>query len=144
MLMTFYFAGSIRGGRDDTKLYAELIAHLGTHGTVLTEHVGQGDLSLTVGPGDAAIHAQDLAWLLACDAMVAEVTTPSLGVGYEIGRAVAHGTSVLALFRPASGRSLSAMINGCPDVETVVYEKPAEAKAAIDAFITRLEAARGG
>ena len=32
--------------------------------------------------------------------VVAEVTQPSLGVGYEIGRAVAFGKTILCLYRP--------------------------------------------
>ena len=36
----FYFAASIRGGRDDVELYRELIHYLQTFGTVLTEHIG--------------------------------------------------------------------------------------------------------
>lgn len=36
--------------------------------------------------------------------VVAEVTQPSLGVGYELGRAVALGKQILCLFRPQSGR----------------------------------------
>ncbi len=40
-----------------------------------------------------------------CLVLVAEVTQPSLGVGYEIGRAVHLKKKILCLFRPASGRS---------------------------------------
>ena len=47
-----------------------------------------------------------------CSVVVAEVTVPSLGVGYEIGRAVAMGKQVLCLYRPQEGRLLSAMIRG--------------------------------
>jgi len=35
--MKIYFAGSIRGGRDDKELYLQLIKHLAKHGQVLTE-----------------------------------------------------------------------------------------------------------
>ena len=37
--------------------------------------------------------------------LVAEVTQPSLGVGYEIGRAVALNKTIICLFRPDSGKS---------------------------------------
>ncbi len=43
--MKIYFAGSIRGGRDDQELYNALIAELQKYGTVLTEHIG--DKALT-------------------------------------------------------------------------------------------------
>lgn len=36
--------------------------------------------------------------------VVAEVTQPSLGVGYELGRAVDMKKKVFCLFRPSSGR----------------------------------------
>ena len=37
--------------------------------------------------------------------LVAEVTQPSLGVGYEIGRAVDLKKNILCLFRPDSSKS---------------------------------------
>ncbi len=37
-----YFAGSIRGGREDAALYRRIIQELGKYGDVLTEHVGDG------------------------------------------------------------------------------------------------------
>lgn len=112
--MTIYFAGSIRGGRDDQAIYEAIIAGLRHYGTVLTEHVG--DVNLLLGGENAAdcdVHDRDLAWLRSADVLVAEVTTPSLGVGYEIGRAVEWGTRVICLYRPSAGRRLSGMIAGC-------------------------------
>ena len=38
--------------------------------------------------------------------LVAEVTQPSLGVGYEIGRAVEMRKRILCLFRPESGKRM--------------------------------------
>ena len=43
--MKVYFAGSIRGGRQDVSMYYALIAHLQTHAEVLTEHIGNKALS---------------------------------------------------------------------------------------------------
>uniref|UniRef100_A0A2K5D3Q9 2'-deoxynucleoside 5'-phosphate N-hydrolase 1 n=1 Tax=Aotus nancymaae TaxID=37293 RepID=A0A2K5D3Q9_AOTNA len=65
--------------------------------------------------GDRLIHERDLAWLQQADVVVAEVTQPSLGVGYELGQAVALNKRILCLFRPQSGRVLSAMIRGAAD-----------------------------
>ena len=42
---------------------------------------------------------------IATAVLVAEVTQPSLGVGYEIGRAVEHQKRVLCLFRKEAGQS---------------------------------------
>ncbi|CAF1059951.1 unnamed protein product, partial [Didymodactylos carnosus] len=61
---------------------------------------------------DSDILERDLRWLSEAHVIVAEVTVPSLGVGYEIGRAVAMNKPVLCLFRPSCGKRLSALIRG--------------------------------
>ncbi|MEN8118427.1 MAG: nucleoside 2-deoxyribosyltransferase, partial [Bacteroidota bacterium] len=112
--MKIYFAGSIRGGRADAALYLQIIEYLKSFGEVLTEHIGDPGLTDLGddGPTDKYIHDRDLEWLEESDVLVAEVTTVSMGVGYEIGRAVEAGKKVLCLFRPDSGKNLSAMIAG--------------------------------
>jgi len=120
--VTIYFAGSIRGGRHDQAIYERIIERLRHFGTVLTEHVG--DVNLSLGGENAAdcdIHDRDLDWLRSADVLVAEVTTPSLGVGYEIGRAVEWGKRVVCLYRPADGKRLSGMIAGCNGVTVHEY-----------------------
>lgn len=135
--MKIYFAGSIRGGREDAALYFEIIEYLKSYGEVFTEHVGDTNLSELGddGPNDKFIHDRDLNWLQASDFIVAEVTTVSMGVGYEIGRAVEAGKEILCLFRPDSGKNISAMIAGCDDLELVNYSSIEEAKIAIDDFL---------
>lgn len=135
--MKIYFAGSIRGGREDAALYFQVIEYLGNYGKVLTEHVGDANLSHLGddGPTDKFIHERDMEWLQAADVLVAEVTTVSMGVGYEIGRAVEMGKKVLCLFRNESGKNLSAMIAGCEDLKLVHYSDLEEAKLAIDRFL---------
>lgn len=112
--MKIYFAGSIRGGRDDKDLYCSVIAELQKYGTVLTEHIGDKDLT---GMGetkrtDMEIFDRDMDGVREADLIVAEVSTPSLGVGYELGQAEAVGKPVLCLYREAEGKRLSAMVAG--------------------------------
>lgn len=135
--MKIYFAGSIRGGRNDAVLYHELINYLAEFGEVLTEHVGDPQLTDAGddGPNDKFIHDRDVEWLKSADILVAEVTSVSMGVGYEIGRAVESGKKVLCLFRPEVGKNLSAMIAGCNNLKLVNYTVPEEAKKAIKKFI---------
>ena len=123
MTRRIYFAGSIRGGRGDAALYREIVALLGAYGEVLTEHVASPGLTPAgeEGLGDRAIHDRDVAWLRASDCVVAETTTASLGVGYEIARAVEMGKPVLCLFRPSAEGRLSAMIAGAPGVRVEHY-----------------------
>jgi nucleoside 2-deoxyribosyltransferase len=128
--MVIYFAGSIRGGRGDQSTYVAIIELLRRHGTVLTEHIGAENLSSAGEPlGDCEIHDRDLAWLRQSDVLVAEVTTPSLGVGYEIGRAVEWGKRVICLYRPSSERRLSGMIAGCDGVAVREYTAMAQLPA---------------
>jgi len=134
--MKIYFAGSIRGGRDDAELYLGIIKHLQSHGQVLTEHVGDKKLKVLGEDGlsDDYIHKRDLAWVIESDALVAEVSTPSLGVGYEIGRAVEMKKPTLCLYRSQEGKRLSAMIAGCKDVTNSQYTGIDEVIKAIDGF----------
>lgn len=119
-----YFSASISGGRGDAPIYAALISALEVFGTVLTQHIGSPDLSDggEDGSGDLEIYARDIEWLGEADVFIAEVTTPSLGVGYEVACAAALGRPVVCLFRPQSGRRLSAMIRGNPAVRILEYE----------------------
>lgn len=125
--MVIYFAGSIRGGRGDQAIYLEIIDLLRGHGTVMTEHIGDVNLSSSGEPmNDCEIHDRDLEWLRQADVLVAEVTTPSLGVGYEIGRAVEWGKRIVCLYRPSGERRLSGMIAGCDRVTVHEYATVAE------------------
>lgn len=136
--MEIFFSGSIRGGRSDADLYAELIGILNRHGTVLTEHIGEETVEANeqeAGLTDHDIYEQDLTWLRQADVVVAEVTTPSLGVGYELGRAVAWETPVCCLYRPSGSHDLSAMIRGNDDVEVVEYERPADVESELASFL---------
>ncbi|XP_052049503.1 2'-deoxynucleoside 5'-phosphate N-hydrolase 1 isoform X2 [Apodemus sylvaticus] len=127
-LRSVYFCGSIRGGREDQALYARIVSRLRRYGKVLTEHVADAELEPRgeeATGGDRLIHERDLAWLRQADVVVAEVTQPSLGVGYELGRAVALSKPVLCLFRPQSGRDvdLSATapyLSGCCHAPTLM------------------------
>ncbi len=136
--MKIYFAGSIRGGRGDVEIYGGIIAHLRGRGEVLTEHVGNVDLSSSgeEGLSDTAIYRRDIGWIAEADVVVAEVSTPSLGVGYEIAKAEELGKPVLCLFRESEGRSLSAMIDGSPKATIRRYESLRSAIAAIDEFLS--------
>ncbi|KAM9344935.1 5-hydroxymethyl-dUMP N-hydrolase [Symphorus nematophorus] len=128
--MKVYFCGSIRGGRDDVEVYRKIVSKLQTYGTVLTEHVSSTELTDkgedAAAAGDRFIHDRDVDWLRQSDVVVAEVTQPSLGVGYELGRAVDMKKKIFCLFRPSSGRRLSAMIRGAEDGEFFVVRDYSE------------------
>jgi len=115
-----YFAGSIRGGRQDAELYKRIIAAINETDTVLTEHVGDLSLSLVESQGDKAIYEQDTAWLRECDLVIAECSTPSLGVGYELAYAEKYHKPVYIFYK--KGVHLSAMLTGDDYFEICPYE----------------------
>uniref|UniRef100_H2ZHF6 Putative 2'-deoxynucleoside 5'-phosphate N-hydrolase 1 n=1 Tax=Ciona savignyi TaxID=51511 RepID=H2ZHF6_CIOSA len=145
--LCIYFCGSIRGGRGDADIYQQLITHLQSFGKVLTEHVGskevneKGVIKEDAGMSDKEIHDRDIMWLEMSNVVVAEVTTTSLGVGYELGRAVAMKKKILCLFRPTPDKRLSAMIEGaknCDNFEVVHYSDVYEGFTAISTFMKTL------
>lgn len=122
--MKIYFCGSIRGGRQLALSYEKLIQMLHNYGQVLTEHLGSDKIIQSKDRvlSDKEIHDRDLLWVRESDAVVAEVTVPSLGVGYEIGRAIEMGKPVLCIFNTGSEFTLSAMIAGSEGVVNHSYE----------------------
>nr|KAG5698453.1 hypothetical protein BaRGS_021983 [Batillaria attramentaria] len=105
MSRKIYFAGSIHGGRQDAELYFRIIEQLKGYGTVFTEHVGHPNHPELAGMNEKEVHDGHIDdWLQKSDVLVAECTQPSLGVGYEIGRAVAMNKNIFVLFRPDAGR----------------------------------------
>jgi nucleoside 2-deoxyribosyltransferase len=137
--MKIYFAGSIRGGRDDKDLYAQIIKKLEAYGAVLTEHIGDSELT-TFGEQnstDIDIYQRDMNWLNESDIVVAEVTTPSLGVGYEIGQ-MEGKKPILCLFREQEGRRLSPMIVGNANLQVQEYKTIEDIDGILDSFFKEL------
>lgn len=118
-----YFAASIRGGRGDKVLYLQIIGLLKEYGEVLTEHIGDQTLSIWGEDRltDKQIYQRDMTWHNEADVMVAEVTTPSLGVGYEIGK-MEGKKPILCLFRKQDGQRISAMISGNRNLRIEEYQ----------------------
>lgn len=110
-----YFAGSIRGGRVDANLYKRIIDYIEQTDVVLTEHIGKSNMSLKAQTKaiDRHIYERDTEWLRSADMVIAECTCPSLGVGYELAYAEAHGIPV-HIFYDKSKANISAMLNGNP------------------------------
>ncbi len=86
----------------------------------------------------AGIWEWDLNWVREADGIIAEVTQPSLGVGYELGKAHEWGKPVLALYRPTAKRKLSPMVAGSPNVIVFEYDNITETESAIREFLHKL------
>jgi len=127
--MNIYFACSLTGGREFESAYQAIVHALVEKGhDVPTAHLAESgvmSVEATISPKD--VYSRDVAWIRSCDILVAEVSVPSHGVGYEIGFALGIGKPVLALYQ--NGRKISKMISGNPDKNLTVtaYEKSADA-----------------
>jgi CRISPR/Cas system CSM-associated protein Csm3 (group 7 of RAMP superfamily) len=110
---------------------------LSRYGNVATEHIGKegldgmGEVELS----DEEIYERDMSWLAEADVVVAEITTPSLGVGYEIARAETMEKSVLCLYRLGGGGRLSAMLAGNPNLQKEAYETVEDLAEILDNFL---------
>ena len=139
--MNIYFACSITGGREYEAVYQDLTAALLADGhEVPTAHLADTtvvELEAVVSPRD--VYQRDVDWIQHADALIAEVSVPSHGVGYEIGFALNAGKRVLCLSQ--QGRKLSKMVSGNPDPNLIVktYKDNQEAIQLVRIFIAELK-----
>jgi nucleoside 2-deoxyribosyltransferase len=138
--MNIYFACSITGGREFEPIYQVITQALAADNhRVPTAHLaetGVQSLETVIDPFD--VYSRDTAWIHESDALIAEVSVPSHGVGYEIGYALGLGKPVLVLYE--SGRSVSKMISGNPDPNlwVMAYENSGQAIEIIRTFLSKI------
>lgn len=139
--MNIYFGGSIRGGLDKQTDYFKLIKHTKKYGTVLTEHIFNEDNSKLIAElGDTFdnyIYNRDVNWIKESDLLIADVTVPSLGVGYELGLAESLGIPVLCIADVNGIKKVSAMLTGNDNMIVKYYQNLSEAKEYITDFINK-------
>lgn len=133
--MRVYLAAAMTNPARDLDLLARLLGHLeGAGHEVPTRHIAaadgkERDKALT----DAELARRDLDWIAGSDALVAEVSTPSHGVGVEVMEALARRIPVLLLRR--DGAPVSRLLLGLPGVRISSYGSVDDVRAAIDGFL---------
>ncbi|HJS20174.1 MAG TPA: nucleoside 2-deoxyribosyltransferase [Anaerolineales bacterium] len=136
--MNIYFACSITGGREFEPVYQVITRALTEDNHhVPTAHLAEsGIISLEAIIDPFEVYSRDVNWIRACDVLIAEVSAPSHGVGYEIGYALGLGKPVLALYQ--EGCRVSKMISGNPDPNLLVmaYESPERAVEILRGFLS--------
>jgi len=107
---------------------------------VLTTHLLADDVdSREESLDERQVFERDVAWLSGCDALVAEVSGSSYGVGFEVGylsgRAAATGQRIYLLYdarcRPTVSRLAIGHAGGTSEV--VAYESLTDVESFIDA-----------
>ena len=139
--MNIYFACSITGGRDFESVYQAIVNALTEDNHMVpTAHLAEsGVMALEAVIDPLEVYARDVTWIRDCDVLIAEVSMPSHGVGYEIGFSLGLGKPVLALYK--EGRKVSKMISGNPDSNLMVasYQSPEDAIDKIRKFLSEHE-----
>ncbi len=140
--MKVYLSGSIRGGRQFQNIYQTILDFLrDSNHEVLTYHVADINvLEMETDQSDTEIFAQDVAWLKECDCVIAEVSVPSLGVGYEIADTLARNKPVLAVYDSRKG-PISAMISGntSPLISVISYSSVPQLLEHISSFFYNIQ-----
>jgi 2'-deoxynucleoside 5'-phosphate N-hydrolase len=135
VLMQVYFARSIRGNHSEGEnLYLREITNtIKKRGHTLAMETKTSIHYLNLVDQNQFIHDRDLEWIDKSQAMIAEVSNPSLGVGYEIAYAkhVAR-IPILAVAFKDTGR-ISAMVQGCLNI--FYYRGCADLSAQVEEFL---------
>jgi len=134
-----YFACSITGGRQDEAEYQKIVDTLVGQGhtvpTAVLATSGVVDLEINADPVE--VYERDTAWIQGCDLLIAEVSTPSHGVGYEIGYALALGKPVICLHRTGTPVSKMILGNRAPKLSVFDYVEIEEALDFIEMTLKR-------
>jgi len=128
-------ANPIESGSNNS---SPIITYIKQYGQVMTEHSFDFSYEDEIKKDDEWIYNTDMGWLRESDAIIAEVTAPSLGVGYEIAKAEEWGIPALLLYRDTPARKPSAMLNGNKNLPMIFYNEKKAVLDAIDAFIKDL------
>ena len=139
--MNIYFACSITGGRDFETVYQAIIATLLADGhTVPTAHLAASEvkaLEAIVRPRE--VYERDVAWIRDSQALVAEVSTPSHGVGYEVAYALSIGKPVLCIHQESQPISKMLSGNSHPCIQVDRYQNTDHAIAIIRSFLSHIK-----
>lgn len=139
--MKIYFACSITGGREDEDFYQQLVGMLLSMGVdVPTAHItetGIEELDAREDPYD--IYFRDVTWIEESDLLIAEVSTPSHGVGYEIGYALDLNKPVLCLYREQIVVSKMILGNPHPLLTVLSYKDLYEAEKLLREYLSEIQ-----
>jgi len=135
--MNIYFACAITGGRDFESIYRAITSTLQADGhEVPTAHLADSSVTRLEGQvSPVDVYERDTEWIRTCQALVAEVSTPSHGVGYEVAYALSLGKPVLCLYQ--EGQPVSKMLTGNThkNITVLCYHDAEGAIAAVRSFL---------
>lgn len=117
--MKIYLAFSIRGAKKDEDIIRKVYEFLTKKGHIVTTEFNIIPKYSEKKYSDRDVFERDITALEKSDALLADVSSFSLGVGYEIAYAICKNIKVFAFVK--EGVNLSAMINGNPKINLIKY-----------------------
>lgn len=119
--MNIYFACPVISERGDESIYQAIVDTLIADGhQVPTAIIAKPEVvTLEKQANPQEIYTTSIRRIEKCDVLIAEVSKPSLGVGYEIACALNLNKPVLCCYR--QGASISKMITGNTNPTIMVY-----------------------
>lgn len=140
--MKVYFACAIVGGRQDEAAYQQIVDAMlaDGHEVPTAMNAGPGWQTMEGSPDPNEVYRRDTGWIDESQAVVAEVSTPSHGVGFEVSYALDRKKPVLCIYR--QGVKVSKMLTGntMQGIKVSAYKDPAEAADIVRNFLHKIEA----
>lgn len=141
--MQIYLACTVRGDRGAVAGLRSLVSALEAAGhTILTKHLLDDDVEGAESAlSERAVYERDIAWLEACDVLVADASGSSFGVGFEVGYVLGRSDRtdqrVVLLYRADRRDRISRLIvgNAHPRCRTIAYRDPSELTAGVLAVL---------
>lgn len=134
--MKIYVSGSIYGGTQKIDTYKILINELEKYGEVLDKQIADPNtIANEIYQEDNDIYEDLENKLIESDIIFAEVTIPSLGVGYELGFAYKLGKKIIAIYDENYTKKVSTMIRGNKNIKLIPYKKIEEITENLDKLL---------
>ena len=138
--MKVYCAGAIKGDTTYQNNYIEMIRFIESmNHTALAELNGKFNASVPL--SDNKIYTRDIEWIEESKVMIAEISGPSLGVGFEIAYALFQKEIPVLALASSEVEKISAMITGCNSELLTVkkYQNIEEMQNIISNYFKNLE-----
>lgn len=134
--MKIHFIALIRGGREHQQFFEIIVNELKKFGEVTGEHIASPDLFQH---GETSLLAKEILEretknIENSDVIVAEATTPSLGVGYLLAKASTLNKKILVLYHGENDLLLSAPIKGGSNIKVKIYNSTENIKTILERY----------
>ena len=140
--MNIYFSCSITGGRDDQHIYQKMVDFMVARWPTKCPPLifpKRKCWRMSAVVSALEVYQRDVNWVNECDVLIAEVSTPSHGVGYEIALALQQEKRVLCCYQ--AGRKVSKMLlgNTSATLSLYAYQDARDVLAELERYLGALD-----